>query len=111
MLSGSAQAEEAAARLADRLRFDEGADAQVVPRVCTVVRHGVRFWNMAPTDVPVWMRWIASPSSGATETILMLSVILLGGIGIELVQTYSRIGLPFSRPGAPPESTACVEDA
>ena len=44
----------------------------------------------APTDSPRWMRLIASPMSGATDSVVILGIRLRSGSGTESVRTTSR---------------------
>ena len=46
--------------------------------------------NSAPTDSPRWIRLIASPMSGATESVVILARRLAGGSGTVSVRTTSR---------------------
>ena len=46
--------------------------------------------NSAPTDSPRWMRLMASPMSGATESVVILGIRFRSGSGIESVRTTSR---------------------
>ena len=46
--------------------------------------------NSAPTDSPRWMRLIASPMSGATDSVVIFGMRLAGGSGTESVMTTSR---------------------
>ena len=46
--------------------------------------------NSAPTDSPRWMRLIASPMSGATDSVVILASRLARGSGTESVRTTSR---------------------
>src|SRR2546423_1308385 len=45
--------------------------------------------NSAPTDSPRWIRLIASPISGATDSVVILAIRLAAGSGIESVTTTS----------------------
>ena len=46
--------------------------------------------NSAPTDSPRWMRLIASPMSGATDSTLICGMCLSAGSGTVSVMTTSR---------------------
>ena len=48
--------------------------------------------NSAPTDSPRWMRLIASPMSGATDSVVIFGMRFDGGSGTESVMTTSRSG-------------------
>src|SRR5439155_14706631 len=45
--------------------------------------------NSAPTDSPRWIRLIASPISGATDSVVILAIRFAAGSGIESVTTTS----------------------
>ncbi len=67
--------------------------------------------NRAPTDWPVWMRRIASPSRGATERILNFGSRFSGDRGIVSVNTNYLMGDFSSRSTAGPERIGCVAAA
>src|SRR6266498_3331660 len=46
--------------------------------------------NSAPTDSPRWIRLMASPMSGATDSVLIWRICLAAGSGMESVRTTSR---------------------
>ena len=46
--------------------------------------------NSAPTDSPRWIRLIASPMSGAIESVVIFAIRLAGGSGTVSVRTTSR---------------------
>ena len=65
----------------------------------------------APTDSPRWMRRIASPMSGATESVVILASRLRSGSGTESVRTTSRRLEAAIRSTAGSLSTPCVAQA
>ena len=67
--------------------------------------------NSAPTDSPRWMRLIASPMSGAIESVVILRDALAGGSGTVSVRTSSRSAESLIRSTAEPDRTPCVAQA
>ena len=68
--------------------------------------------NSAPTDSPRWIRLIASPMSGATDSVVILGEALEAGSGTESVRTTSRriaVADALDRPGR--DSTPWVAQA
>ena len=61
--------------------------------------------NSAPTDSPRWIRLIASPMSGATESVVILASRFARGSGTESVRTTSR-RLEARDAGRPPGRSA-----
>src|SRR5579859_2384707 len=67
--------------------------------------------NIAPTDSPVWIREMASPSSNDTDRIVILGSRLRSGIVTVSVTISSSIGELRNRSTAGPVSSACVHAA
>ena len=67
--------------------------------------------NSAPTDSPRWIRLIASPMSGATDSVVILARRLTAGSGTESVSTTSRMFESRSRSTAGSLRTPCVAHA
>ena len=93
-------------------RSPERASAQSPPRRRTRPRRSsprpsaTSELKSAPTLAPRWMRWMASPMSGATESTVMRSSSKPSGSGIVSVTITSRRPLAAIRSSAGGEKTA-----